>query len=827
MSIKRIAFLPMALMILALSSEAWPQIDKSREVSCKGKVVNEQGDPISGAKVKLYEIDYSKTPGDLKLLEQMQTETDGTFSFKETIRADDYRYGYIIAEKEGLALGVGNWNMHDGDKEIEIDLVAPGELTGVVVDENDRPVPDARIDISTLRIGTGEDQRGLGGTLTSKLFTSNTNAAGRFTITDVPINAMAEFIVRKSGRATISTYRSTGFAGQKLNYVPGQTGIRLVQPVEAKIEAVVVEKETGKPVSGVQIAAVGTNELSAFRQEPPVSDAQGRISFGELNSNLYTLSLVRPMQKLPEWAANPVEVITESGKTKSNVTIEVTKGGILEVLMTDGISKQPVENASISLRQETGGQYLSCSSNDKGIARMRLIPGNYVLNGVYKRGFSQQRLEDVITIEDGKTRRIEHEMFAQPKVTGVVRNQEGKPVEGAKLKVCPMGREDVVTDSRGRFEAVCDPGGMPMPGGGLPVMFLVCRYEKDNLAAAIEFDEDERTVDIKLEPAATFSGKIVDPDGEGIEGAKVNLFLRVSNWGSSISRDQATTDKEGKFEIRAVPADQNYSLYARAEGYGETRTEGISTYDAAGSRKALEPILLAVADLSISGVVVDNSDTPVPGVRIYCYGDNQPHRSTQSGVGGKFTLEQVCAGRVRLSANKSGAVRMYGYVETEGGATDVKVVIRENTSSPARYVPKQPPSLVGKPVPSVEDLKIDPPTPITGGNITLLCFWDMQQRPSRHCVTQLIKNTEYFKTKNISVILVQAANIDRKDLNQWTGKSDCPFPTGMIEGDVEKARFRWGIRSLPWLILIDERNIVRANGFSVSEIETKVENLNH
>ncbi len=44
----------------------------------------------------------------------------------------------------------------------------------------------------------------------------------------------------------------------------------------------------------------------------------------------------------------------------------------------------------------------------------------------------------------------------------------------------------------------------------------------------------------------------------------------------------------------------------------------------------------------------------------------------------------------------------------------------------------------------------------------------------------------------------------------------------MIEGDEEKIRFTWGVRSLPLLILTDKEHIVRAEGFMLSELEAKI-----
>jgi len=51
-------------------------------------------------------------------------------------------------------------------------------------------------------------------------------------------------------------------------------------------------------------------------------------------------------------------------------------------------------------------------------------------------------------------------------------------------------------------------------------------------------------------------------------------------------------------------------------------------------------------------------------------------------------------------------------------------------------------------------------------------------------------------------------------------------PDPFINGDVEKTRFDWGVRSLPWLILTDKEHIIQTEGFSINELDEKITALN-
>jgi hypothetical protein len=48
--------------------------------------------------------------------------------------------------------------------------------------------------------------------------------------------------------------------------------------------------------------------------------------------------------------------------------------------------------------------------------------------------------------------------------------------------------------------------------------------------------------------------------------------------------------------------------------------------------------------------------------------------------------------------------------------------------------------------------------------------------------------------------------VERAKLDKWINENKVPFPVGMVQGDEEKTRFTWGVRSLPWRILLYRMN---------------------
>ncbi|HCO96895.1 MAG TPA: hypothetical protein DIU00_23655 [Phycisphaerales bacterium] len=130
--------------------------------------------------------------------------------------------------------------------------------------------------------------------------------------------------------------------------------------------------------------------------------------------------------------------------------------------------------------------------------------------------------------------------------------------------------------------------------------------------------------------------------------------------------------------------------------------------------------------------------------------------------------------------------------------------------------------LTGKPLPELNDMGINIVPEQIAGKVILVCFFDMNQRPSRNCIIELGRQAEELKEKGVTTVVIQASKVEANKLNEWIKKNDISFPVGMIQGDEEKTRFNWHVKSLPWLVLTDGNHVVTSEGFSVSELEDKI-----
>jgi hypothetical protein len=153
-----------------------------------------------------------------------------------------------------------------------------------------------------------------------------------------------------------------------------------------------------------------------------------------------------------------------------------------------------------------------------------------------------------------------------------------------------------------------------------------------------------------------------------------------------------------------------------------------------------------------------------------------------------------------------------------------KKFVVDNWDGRIRYVPEDWSILVGvgKPLPELEGIKLNLLVEQIKDKAILLCFFDMNQRPSRNCLLQLSKRAQDLKTKDVVIAAVQASKVDEAKLNDWVKKNNIIFPVGMVQGDEEQMRFTWGVKALPWLVLTDRGHVVQAEGFALTELDQKV-----
>ena len=334
-------------------------------------------------------------------------------------------------------------------------------------------------------------------------------------------------------------------------------------------------------------------------------------------------------------------------------------------------------------------------------------------------------------------------------------------------------------------------------------------------------DVSEDTTSLQLTAPQTLAGRIEDIHGNAVAEANVNVQFRGSSWSSSLQGYTAKTDQDGLYRIAAVPSEQQYFLsIAGPRGYG-TGSQALEL-----SQDSFETTVpdtaLKLANLTVTGQVVDEDGNPLEGVNLHCYGAGQPSANVRTDKDGRFVFDAVCQGDLSVQANyQKGGEYMYSNIRTEGGAQEVTIVLSPQSSG-GRFVPRQPASLVGKPLPDLSGYGIK----LEGqAGPALVCVWDWRQRPSRYMVRQLAERAGALAERSVQVVLLNGESTEREPLDAWLADFDIPFVCGVITIDPENARFNLGVQAMPWLILTDGQRNVLAEGFALSELTERLDGL--
>jgi len=272
----------------------------------------------------------------------------------------------------------------------------------------------------------------------------------------------------------------------------------------------------------------------------------------------------------------------------------------------------------------------------------------------------------------------EKESVSRPQIiAGVVRDEAGLPIDDVKMRVVPSRSGFLVPYAEGGFEIYRRPSD---PNSRMQGCHFLARHEQRNLAVCMKVEEDANVFDIKLEPGAILTGKVVNDDGDAIEGATVGISLQGSDWHAVIPPLGMETDSEGKFTFRALPMRCKYNCHVKHKHYRRSTLE-FDTGEAPDNRVDLGSIVLVSGPFSVSGIVVDANDQPVPNVWIYCTGKDQIGINSRTDANGRFKADGIFKGKVhiiaalRLSGRRD---NLSGSIDTEAGATNIKIVLSKN-----------------------------------------------------------------------------------------------------------------------------------------------------
>ncbi|MGA2062336.1 MAG: hypothetical protein ABSG67_17780, partial [Thermoguttaceae bacterium] len=274
----------------------------------------------------------------------------------------------------------------------------------------------------------------------------------------------------------------------------------------------------------------------------------------------------------------------ESGKAVSNADINIT----LPATFADRGENYAFHLADIKTDGE-GRWQCDCAPEDFAeMHNITFINPDFIEKSI-RPDLEMKELNHVVRMERGLV------------VTGRIFNEDMKPVAGASISVSGPSRPGSITaktDADGRFEL------KPCQAGRLTRIMIIA----DGFAPQFEMftpTKEPMKLAYHLEPGATISGKVVDPQGKPVEG----VWVFAARWKMDSLNIKMTTDKDGRFAWKSAPQDMVY-FDILPVGYMPIRNYPLTP-------NGEEHLISLYPKLVIQGAVVDEENgKPVENFRL-------------------------------------------------------------------------------------------------------------------------------------------------------------------------------------------------------------------
>lgn len=456
----------------------------------------------------------------------------------------------------------------------------------------------------------------------------------------------------------------------------GQSGSEdLSFKLGARISGLVLD-ERGAPVAGAQVDWESANRFATMGEtrEPATSDAKGA----------YALYGVRPGkggvratadgyvgQQLPD-------LDVQDGEVRAGVDLVLSSGLAISgrVLTTDGspaagarlVAKRAVETSGTPRRwggTDEPTDFEASADADGDFRISGLVGGEYQVSAEWPRSADETWRDTALDVAAGTTG-VELVVTEPEGLTVRVVDASGAPVLGARVSMNVLTGEPDFASMFGGRDLRIEPQ-TDAPEGDETGRYFVegiwrgrwtVQVFKDGLIQEVDplevFANGEEVL-VRMLPAATLAGTVVDPDGQPVRGANVSLTDPSTEtstpWGMSFGGEEQTafTKADGSFELKGL-APGSYELSATESNWAPSEARGMEL-------RAGDALTAVVIELrrggTVHGVIYDAEGRPDAGRSIMAFtqgGNVRGQDSTTSDERGEFTLERLQPGTYQVMA---------------------------------------------------------------------------------------------------------------------------------------------------------------------------------
>lgn len=576
-----------------------------------GQVRDLQGRPVPGAEVKI--APAARPQGTVALRTTLSDES-GRFSITELpsleVDLEVRKSGLAPTAFRGLQLPANRPAVDLGSI-----VLRPGaKVRGRIVDRRGRPVASARIHEVE---GASSDLDKLAEKLAAEEPLGRSSARGEFELTDRPTGSTIHLLILAEG------YRPERLRGVR---VPS------AKPLVATLtEAFTVRgralDEKGEPVEGA-VVALSVQEIIpdiSWRRFPAgkeiakdgSTDREGRFALAGFPAGDAEISLRAPgFMPIVEKLVLPLEA------PAAELTFMLARGTELagRVTTTDG---QPVAGARIAIGPA------ATRSDDDGLYQLAgLPPGEAEIELVHPHYPRQQQTQTLTT----GANRLDFRLPAGQEVRGEVRDEEGKPVAGAwvRLRLPERAGQQREYGARSEHDGSFRLG--PVADGRYLLRATATGYaETTSRTSVLVQGESVDGLEVTLSRGGSLAGQVVGLDKEEL------WRLRVEARSEDGRPYPAKLDTTGRYEIRSLPLGS--WLIKATLGSGERQVQARAVLRHSG--EAVERDLEFEERLRLTGRVLF-LDEPLAEARVTLRAENRTvERDVLTDHQGGFELEDL------------------------------------------------------------------------------------------------------------------------------------------------------------------------------------------
>ncbi|HEX5750545.1 MAG TPA: carboxypeptidase regulatory-like domain-containing protein [Archangium sp.] len=525
----------------------------------------------------------------------------------------------------------------------------------------------------------------------------------------------------KAGRYALWVESPEG-VGLRQDVPAGAEGVELLLGEGVRVSGLVSDEER-VPVAGVLVTAIFTAHSRFFEA---VTDATGHYRLGPLPRGEYVLLVSRegflPMHTTFTAYGPELErkfILYRPRRISGQVRAAgAPAAGASVITWVYG------EDAEREVLTDAAGRF----------TLEGLLPSSFELTAIRDGLWASARVD--FHTEDGPSQFLAErtdillELEPVVEVTGVVRDEAGRPLEGVSVELSEQDEEEEdplaipvasgMTDAEGCYRV-----GPARPGrlrlevtstshvseeDGHTAVFKAGTSTVDFVLQRLEGEEvEEAAPEAPGEPRPRLVGEVVDELGAPVSQAEVSVWPEAGK-GPGHQLDHTRTDAKGHFSFSAPP-EGRYRLAAEfAQDDVTHTTERVVEVGQGETRVRLrfEPGQV------LSGVVVDTRGQPVEGARVelrsalrpQVFYHGRPIRmsrgSQQTGPDGRFSFQSVSGEQLELVVTKEDSVLACAEQEdgrialpVKPGERERRVLLLRQATASGRFVQKD-----GSPVPS-------------------------------------------------------------------------------------------------------------------------------